>query len=359
MTSTRAVPEGPVAALPPAGPTWFGSVMGTAILATLLQTLAGRPGALAAAGLLAVAWALLLALAVAFVRRCARDRGALPASVATPVAATQWGMVSMGLLAVGSATTTVIGARVPDGWWWAVGVVLWVVGTALGFATAVGFAVRLVRRDPGEPTTVWGLAVVPPMVTATTGASLVPHAGVAGSVVLGVSAAGFAVALCLGSIVFGMAYHHHWRVGPVPVVASASAWIPLGIVGQSVAAAQLLADGSGPGPAALAHAYGAVVLLLGLPLAAWATAVTVRGFRARMPFTPGWWAMTFPVGTIALGAHLLAAGTGWQPPRVLADVALVTLVGTWTLCAVAGALSWWQAAQVSGARSQRMPVTDR
>jgi tellurite resistance protein TehA-like permease len=335
-------------AVPAAGPAWFGAVMGTAMLATLLQLMAGHVhgGVLAARVLLVVAVALLIGLSTAFARRCLRVRETLRGSLTGLVPMAQWGMVSMGALAVGSAIWTVLPAWTPALAHVArsVDAVLWLAGSTLGFVLALGFAARLVRREPGEPTTIWGLAVVPPMVTATTGAALSGHAdGSLRALVLLVSIAGFATALGLGAIVFGVACHHHWRVAPVPTATATSAWIPLGIVGQSVAAAQALSEQlqsvltpeSGQALAALAHGYGAVVLLLGLPLVVWAVRVTARGFRCRMAFSPGWWAMTFPVGTLVLGAHLLADQTGWWPAAVAAAFGLAALVGTWSLCAVA------------------------
>ena len=258
-------------------------------------------------------------------------------------------MVSMGVLAVGSATATVLPSWVPalaD-----VAVVLdgigWVLGTALGLATAVGFTVLLIRSDAGAPTTVWGLAVVPPMVSATVGAGLVAHLpspGLQLSLLL-VTAACFVLSLTLGAVIFTVAYHHHWRVAGLAVAASTTAWIPLGVVGQSTAAAQAMAGSAGPLlPATLAAAlqdvandYGVLMLGLGVPLAAWAVAMTVRGFRRRMPFVPGWWSLTFPIGTLALGAHLLGVGTGLTGFLVAGVVLVVVLAGTWTLCAVATA----------------------
>jgi tellurite resistance protein TehA-like permease len=259
-----------------------------------------------------------------------------------------WGMVSMGMLAVGSATVTVLPPWVPaladaavvlDG-------VGWVLGTALGLATAIGFTVLLVQSDAGAPTTVWGLAVVPPMVAATVGAGLVPHLQTPAlqlSLLL-VTAACFVLSLTLGAVIFTVAYHHHWRVAGLAVAASTTAWIPLGVVGQSTAAAQAMAGSAAPllpslaGPLQqLADDYGVLMLGLGVPLAAWAVAMTVRGFRRRMPFAPGWWSLTFPIGTLALGAHLLGVGSGLTGFLVAGAVLVVVLAGTWTLCAVATA----------------------
>ena len=346
MTTTLLADRQARTALPPVGPAWYGAVMGTGILATLTQTLV--PGLWVARVLLVLGWLLLVGLTAGFAARSVRHRGTLAASVrvgALPL----WGMVSMGMLAVGSATATVLPSWVPALTDAAVGLdgTLWVLGTALGLATAVGFAVLLVRFDAGAPTTVWGLAVVPPMVSATVGAGLVPHLpnpALQLSLLL-VAAVCFVLSLSLGAVIFSVAYHHHWRVAGLAVAASTTAWIPLGVVGQSTAAAQVMAGSAGPllppGPAAalqsLANDYGVLMLGLGVPLAAWAVAMTVRGFRRRMPFVPGWWSLTFPIGTLALGSHLLGVGSGMTLFLAAGFACWLTLCGTWTLCAVATA----------------------
>ena len=342
--------------LPPAGPAWFPSVMGTGILATLLATYAGGgPVHAAAEALLVVAWLLLLGLGGGFVARAVRRPARLRASVATPADRALWGTVAMGVLSVGSATLAVAPGRSSV----VVALGLWCVGTALGLVTALGFTAGLVRGAAGEPSFVWGLPVVPPMVSATAGAALVPHLSEhpgAAVALLAASAACFPVALVLGLVVFAIGYHHHWRVAPVPLAATASAWIPLGIVGQSVAAAQARATAAAPwltpGAAsevrALAVGYGVVVLACGIPLAAWALVVTARGFAHRMPFVPGWWALTFPVGTVALGLHHLGGTSGHASVTAAGGAVLTVLCGTWTLCAgatvraVASVLTEWR-----------------
>lgn len=340
MTSTL-VPPTPTRAtlaLPPAGPAWFSSVMGTGILALLVQVHLGGTsiGRWAAALWLALAWALLIGLSVGFVRHCRRDRAALSLSITEPAAATAWGTVAMGIVSVGSATLkvtaaqgdrlAVLGQRAD--------VVLWCLGTALGFATAVGFTVMLVRRDSGRPAMTWGLPVVPPMVSATAGATLAPTLPAPWHALCWlVSAAGFLVAAALALVVFAAAYHHHLRTAPVPIAASATSWIPLGVVGQSTAAATALATGTHY--QGIAHAYGHVMLLLAVPVIWFAVRTTLRGFRARMPFAPNWWSLTFPIGTLSLGAHLLGAQTGQAWVTAIGWLALAVLIGTWTLCATA------------------------
>ncbi|WP_243635686.1 TDT family transporter [Kocuria tytonicola] len=335
--------------LPPPGPQWYGSLMGTGILATLMQTLAGDlpGGRWLAVGLLVVGWCVFVGLTAAFGLRIVRRPGVLADTIRDlPVLAT-WGMVSMGVLSLGSATATVVPAHWPAlaSTAWAVDGVLWSAGTVLGVLTALGFATRLIGREVGSPSTTWGLPIVPPMVSATTGAALVPHLATRQPQLLLVivAVACFFLALVLGFVVFAVAYHHHWRVAPLPLAASTSAWIPLGVVGQSTAAAQALAvqaqrfvlpEDTGT-LVQLANGYGMAMLTCGIPLIVWATAMTVRGFRGGMPYSPGWWALTFPIGTVCLGLHGLEGGTRVRAFGLASDAVCLVLLCTWTLCAVA------------------------
>lgn len=332
--------------LPGAGPAWYGSVMGTGILSTLTEKISGQVpvGHGAAVVLCALSWALLVGITVGFAVRIVRRPRVFIDSLTDGAVAPMWGMVSMGILSVGSATLTVAPAG-DAGFTRSAGLLdglLWSIGTFIGIVSAVGFGARLIGSDIGAPTTVWGLAVVAPMVSATTGAALVPTIDGVGAqlwLLTGVSAC-FFLSLFVGAIVFITAYHHHWTVRGIPLAASASAWIPLGMVGQSTAAAQSIATQSKqfviPGAAeavqAAANTYGFVMLALGIPLICWAVLVTTRGFAGRMPFTPGWWAMTFPIGTLSLGTYLLGTGSGLAFFHVVGVGLCLVLVCTWLLC---------------------------
>ncbi|OAV79178.1 C4-dicarboxylate ABC transporter [Dietzia sp. 111N12-1] len=332
MTSAPATGPGPGApAVPGPGPAWFGAVMGTGGLSALLQIHAERvPGfGPLALVMLALGWLLLVGLGAGFARSIVRDPDVWTRSVRDAAMLPLWGMVSMGLLAVGSASFVVVDARAPSLSTVAFGVdaALWGAGTVLGLATATGFAVWLFTTRPAHPLPTWALPMVPPMVSATTGGVLAGQidSPTVRTAVVAVCTFGFIAALGLGGAVITMAYHHAWFRTPVPVALSPSTWIPLGIVGQSAAAAQVLA---GPGQAGIARLYGAVVLIAGAGLGAFAVVSTIRGFLARMPCNPGWWAMAYPLGTCALGAHHL----GWAAASL---VTVVALCGIWLLCAVA------------------------
>lgn len=339
----------PRIALPPAGPAWYASIMGTGILSSLLHIHAPQlPGAnYVAIVLLAVSWVLLLGVSGCFLRRIIADSKALTSTLRDATVLPLWGTVSMAILSIESATFIVV----PSFWPQSIHAVIildmtmWVIGTTLGWLTALGFVAVLVHRDLGPPTTVWGLPVVPPMVSATTGSALIPflHSDAAKFIVMVLCAACFFFALFLASIIFSLCYRHHWGYEPPSLVASASAWIPLGIVGQSTAAAQAMAAQAEhaliPAAATTAHEiadiYGFGMMLLGVPLIIYATAATVRGFQGKMPFTTGWWAMTFPIGTLSLGCYFLGTQTNSEFFSAAGLAFCLVLVCTWTICTVA------------------------
>lgn len=331
------------AVVPPVGPPWFGAVMGTGILSSLLQRAElGVLSAVGAPALLGLGWLLLLGLTLGYLVRLRAGETSLRQSVAAVADATAWGLVAMGVLSIGGATLAVLpDLGAPTGLAVALAGALWAAGTVLGLVTTLAFA-RRVPREPGAPTFTWGLPVVPPMVSATTGAALAAALTTSGValVVLVVSAACFVLSLVVGGWIFVAAYRNHRRV-PLPLVASVSAWIPLGIVGQSTAAAQGIAaetgrwSSAGASAETLAVGYGVVALVAGVPLVLWAVRRTVTGLAQGMPFSPGWWALTFPLGTLALGSGALGAGTGSAALEALGVALTLALVGTWTFCALA------------------------
>ena len=120
---------------------------------------------------------------------------------------------------------------------------------------------------------------------------------------------------------------------PVPTQATllpmaGTAWIPVGVLGQSTAAAQLL---FGRGAATVC---GCVLLAAALPAALWAATRFYPAVATWADYTPGWWSSTFPVGTVALGSHLMVGVTGWGWLDVVSRICLTVLVANWCICAV-------------------------
>lgn len=316
MSKTHSKPD-----LPPLGPGWAGAVMGLGISASLMDIhLSSTLGHLPAEIMLGIATVLALALTVGFLKH--RNPGfhssAMPA----------WGMASMGILALGSAYSLIFGA-------WLVHAFCWAVGTVLGAITCVKFFRYLFVHRP-VPAFTWGLPLVAPMVAATASAQLAPHAGAWDSTVHGMGVACFALAWVTAVPTFAFVYVRTFPT--IPAQFATTAWIPLGLVGQSTVAAQLLA---GEQWHFRAMVYGMLMLSVGIPLAGYAIVMhwgTALG-STPMPYNPTWWASTFPVGTCCLGTHTLAAQSkgsallpwdlGWMDTISAALLVLLLLHVAW------------------------------
>ncbi|MDO5032981.1 MAG: hypothetical protein Q4E25_10155 [Corynebacterium sp.] len=297
---------------PPAGPAWAGSLMGTSIAATLSHL----------HGFSWLAWFFLaVATGVAVVILAGWLRHRAPAF--QPATMAPWGMLAMGLLALGSAWTACTGLE-------SLQVLSWWVGTPL----AVVVCINQLRHFPGDaPSFQWALALVAPMVAATSSGQLTHHhpwmheAGAAAFVLTFVTAVPVFV-LCYRDVLRG-------RMS-LPKQIAGTAWIPLGMVGQSTAAAQLLFTPR------FAHWYGGAMLAMGIPLAAWAFVRFWSAVVSWAGYSPGWWGSTFPVGTCCLGSHMLAAalGAGWLDAVSLGLLGL--LITHWGACALRF-ISWaWE-----------------
>ncbi|QJC21485.1 TDT family transporter [Arcanobacterium buesumense] len=338
--------------LPPLGPAWFSSVMGTGLLANLLGRYIGDFPWLVypASALLFIGIVLLIVLTVGYLVRLERTHTSERANVHfVPVVDPAWGTVSMGYLSVGSALLTVGPHIGLSGIVLPADTVLWSIGTVIGLVTNVAFLAHTMSRHVGTPLPVWGLAVVGPMVSATTGALLLRHFHTPGLqfMMLTLSFLCFILALTHGTIIFILAYAWHNRIEPLPVDASISSWIPLGVVGQSTAAAVAISGSASLflAPQAQSFAtttaviYGLVMLVIAVPVIGFAIGQTWRGYRNNMAFSPGWWALTFPIGTLALGGAMLSevpviAGSAVATiAGIVGWVSLLTLCGTWTFCA--------------------------
>jgi tellurite resistance protein TehA-like permease len=328
------------------GPNWFASVMGTGIVATAAASLPVHvPGLRAFATLVwAAAAALLVALLVAQARHLRPDT--LRRYADDPVMAQFWGAPPMALLTVGAGTLLLgrdwLGEPVAV----AVDAVLWTAGTGLGLASAVVIPYLMMTRHRVGPDAAFGgwlMPVVPPMVSASTGALLVPHlpVGQAQTDLLLACYAMFGVSLFASVVVIGhiwgrLVAHHVGEARMVPTL-----WIVLGPLGQSVTAAHLLGNATQPVlPAPYAPVAAAFALLYGVPAtgfalfwAALAAAITVRTARAGLPFSLTWWSFTFPVGTVVTGTSGLATRTGSAAVAALAVLLYAVLVAAWAVVA--------------------------
>jgi C4-dicarboxylate transporter/malic acid transport protein len=304
------------------GPNWFASVMGTGIVAVAGSQLPRHlPGLHVFA---TVVWGLASLLLIGLIAGWAGHWFRHPAQArgyaANPVMAQFWGAPPMALMVVGAGALLLGRGLLGPA---AVGVdwALWFAGTGLGLVTTVWIPyLMMTRHELGADSAFggWLMPVVPPMVSAATGALLIPHApaGQARLSLLVVCYAMFGISLLASLIIIPQIWSRlvQHKVGPATL--APTLWIVLGPLGQSVTAASNLGKVAAhvlPAP----YGTGATVaaLLYGIPVwgfaMVWlvlAAAITLHTVRTpgRLPFALTWWSFTFPVGTCVTGTIALA-----------------------------------------------------
>ena len=336
--------EHPRQALAHLGPNWYASVMGTGIVANAAVTLPRQAPGLHTAALVVwgVAATMLVGLTAAWAVHWTRYPAAARGHAANPVMAQFYGAPPMALLTVGAGALLlgrdVLGGPLAVG----VAVVLWSLGTVAGLASAAAIPYLMFTRYEITPDSTFGgwlMPVVPPMVSAATGALLVPlvPAGQLRLTLLLGCYALFGMSLLASVIVTTLIWYRLavYKLGPAATVPTL--WIVLGWLGQSITAAnQLGAQAHLALPAPYATVFAALGLVYGVPVfgfallwIAIALAVTVRTARRGLPFALTWWSFTFPVGTVVTGTSALAAHTGLDVLAWLAVLFYAGLVAAW------------------------------
>ncbi|MGA8254936.1 MAG: C4-dicarboxylate ABC transporter [Nocardioides sp.] len=290
------------------GPNWFASVMGTAIVAIVLAP--HLPTVALAVWVMAASLLGVLVVGVVLHERSYLDH---------PVQQHFYGAPAMGLMAVGAGAVITQGHEPVAV---LIAAVLWVLGTTLGVVTALTVPRRTRGADLASVGPWWLMPVVPPTVSATTGALFVP-------LLPGGPLRAAFLLLCYALLVLSLVGSA--RVGRLLVLrvrqhgwgdpAMAATWlIVLGPLGQSVTAVHHLGE-VGPSSTWLTLGYGVPVLTFAL---AWMAVAIARVWRDRPPFGLTWWSFTFPVGTVTTAA----SGLGVD---VLAGALTGIVVGAWVV----------------------------
>lgn len=308
--------------------------MGTGIVATAAASLPLHvPGLRTAATFVwALDVALLVLLSVLALRRWSWTT--VRAQLRDPVMAQFWGAPPMALMTVGAGALLLgsdwigLTAALAVDW------TLWTLGTALGLATSVVVPVRMIGS--GEPAFAgWLMPVVPPMVSAASGALLAAHlpdGAFRQAMVLGCYAL-FGVSLFATMFLVPQIWQRLVQHGPGNAVPTL--WIVLGPLGQSITAANLLGGVAVlPGQAAFGLLYGTTTWGFALLWVAIAATATVRAVRKGLPFALTWWSFVFPLGTLVTGTSALAAHTHSALFTGTSALLYVTLVLAWITVAV-------------------------
>jgi C4-dicarboxylate transporter/malic acid transport protein len=306
-------------------PNWFATTMGTGILALVLPQVPGASPLLRQAGeglwlfnigLFTLFSALYAARWILFGQEAKRIFGHSVVSMFI-------GTIPMGL------ATIINGALVFGLPRWGEGVIpvaqaLWWLDVALSLGCGVLIPYLMFTRQEhriDQMTAVWLLPVVAAEVAAASGGLLAPHLASSSDqfVTLLVSWVlwAYSVPVAFGILVIlilRMALHKLPHVSM-----AASSWLALGPIGTG-ALGMLLLGSEAPGILAAQHlgelgtvaaGVGALVALLLWGFGFWwlllAMLVTIRYFRAGIPFNLGWWGYTFPLGVYSLATLKLGA----------------------------------------------------
>ncbi|WP_260684181.1 TDT family transporter [Rhodococcus sp. KBS0724] len=331
------------------GPNWFASVMGTGIVAIAATTLPVqvRGQHVFALAMWALASILLVVLVVAVLAHWVRHPTVARSHAHNPQMAHFYGAAPMAFLTVGAGALlighTLIGERAAV----VLDASLWTVGTVGGLFTAMTIPYLMFTQYKVEADAAFGgwlMPVVPPMVSAATGALLIPHMppGIGRTTMLYGCYAMFGLSLFASFIIITMVWSRLAHFGTSGTARVPTLWIVLGPLGQSITAVGVLGTNAHLAVSPqLASGMGIFAILFGVPVwgfaVLWiglATALTVRTARQGMPFALTWWSLTFPVGTFVTGTTQLAIHTELPAFRYAAAIAYIGLLATWCLVAV-------------------------
>ena len=330
------------------GPNWFVSVMGTGIVAVAAVLLPVHIAGLRdlARGVWLLAAAMLVLLVVATAVHWLRHPEHARRHHHDPAMAPFYGAPPMALLTIGAGALLVgrdivgLGAAVR------VDEVLWTLGTIGGLLSVIAIPYLMFTDDhirPSEAYATWLMPVVPPMVSAATGAALIAYlpAGQPRLTLLFACYAMFGISLLASLIVITLVWGRLIFHGPGPARLIPTLWIVLGPLGQSVTAVGLLGKAAtGVIAAPYASAMRAMGVLYGVPVwgfaiiwLAIAAAITVRTAREKLPFALTWWSFTFPVGTVLTGTSVLALSTHAAFLRYTSVALYAVLLTAWLVAA--------------------------
>jgi C4-dicarboxylate transporter/malic acid transport protein len=331
------------------GPNWFAAVMGTGIVANAGALLPfAVPGL---KGFCTVVWLIAASLLVGLVSATAVHWLRAPQLARSHGRDVQmahyYGAPPMALLTVGAgallAARSLLGLRLAVDLDW----VLWSVGTLAGLVTAALIPYRMFTEMEVRPDAAFGgwlMPVVPPMVSASTGALLIPYVSSANerATLLYGCYALFGMSLMAAFIIITLIWSRLTHYGSTNGARVPTLWIVLGPLGQSITAAGVLgAQAHLAVSAQLASAMAVFAILYGVPVwgfamlwAALATALTLRTIRKRLPFSLTWWSFTFPVGVTVTGTIRLAVETGVPAFRWASGAGYVALLAAWLVVAV-------------------------
>ncbi len=288
-------------------PSWFAAVMGTGILALTSLFYSGYLPSLryAAQGLFYLNVGLFGVLLVPCILRWVFYRDSALRDLNHPVIANFYPTLSVGMLVLAS-DFMVIGKD------FAVGVWLWIVGSALTIVFALlvpyimfkGEHVTIEHINPAWFIPPVGLIVIPIAGSLVIGR----FSGLANDWVIFVNYFGWGAGFFLYLALLAVCMYRFILHRPLPSVLAPTVWINLGPIGAGTVALHNLVLHSGfiadPEPF---FVLGFLFWGFGIWWVVMAIALTVHYVRRlRLPYAMSWWAFTFPLGAYVAASHVTA-----------------------------------------------------
>ncbi len=341
-------------------PNWFASTMGTGILALSLPQVPGAGPTLHAIGegLWLFNIGLFLLYTVLYTSRWILFWDEARRIFSHNIVSMFIGTIPMGLATI---LNGFLMFGVPR---WGAGMIdvahaLWWLDVALSIGCGVLLPYFMFTRQDHRMenmTAVWLLPIVASEVAASSGGLLAPYLASAGDKFLTLVlsyvlwALSVPVALCIIAIlILRMALH---RLPPDSM--AASSWLPLGPLGTG--ALGMLVLGANAPPIFAAHGladFGMIAEGIGLVggLLLWgaglwwvmlATLITIRHFRAGIPFNLGWWGYTFPLGVYTVSTLKLGVLLKMSAFSIFGTFLVMVLATMWSLVAVLTLHGGWK-----------------
>ncbi|KAJ1863787.1 Plasma membrane sulfite pump involved in sulfite metabolism [Coemansia sp. RSA 2703] len=329
-------------------PAWFNVTMGTGSIAVLTYNFPYHWAPLEYIGMAIALFNVIVyvAFSILFLARLIRYRDFYDILL-HPQLSMSLGTIPMGLCTIVNALVTML-TRYNTHWIPTFALVLWCIIVVISVlcSLAVPFVAMTYQKYTIESmSSILLLPVVPNVVAVSTGGIVASvHSGSVATTIILISYVlwGMGVGLAMMLITAYLIRLVLYKLPPKE--AMASAFIPLGPLGQSSYGIQVLGiqalrvlPKSLPQIAYLGdilHVFGFILGLLLWALALWwfvhaiysSTHTFVHG---KVPFNLGWWALIFPVGTLIYSSNALANTTGFTFFRVITAVLTAGLALLW------------------------------
>lgn len=295
----------------------------------------------------ALATAIFILLATATFLHWKYHRSRAKSHLTHPVMAYFYGAIPMAVLTISAGVLnfgeTILGQSAAIRF----SISLWLVGTILGLITTVLLPYLMITRKElrqGEVFAGWLMPVVPPMVSAATGANLIVHLASPNlrEAMFWACFGFFGVSLLASVVIVQLLLTKLIKAGIGKPAMVPTLWIVLGPIGQSVTAITLLSgyaplvpsmQGHTQTMTMLAEIFGVIMLSVALLWGGIISLITVRTIISGLPFTLTWWSFTFPVGTCVTGFSALATHFQLPGTTFLAVSIYLFLITAWVIVA--------------------------